>query len=238
MEMLGKVTNVLKITKGKGDSKKNDGGSDQSQPSQKKERKNLNNEVNALSNMMQNQTKKKEKQSAGLGSPAHVSELNDAQNKAGKKPQGKKDLINRQDFQVQIIKNSYEDILFYEKKALNLEKIDQFLNQQAFNIDMQMNLSEFLYKIKPAAINDGDLKKDKNVQRQQQLAIPPLVKLDDYRIRIGGWSQDGEETVTVNLFAATALIEETMSLLERCKYFQAELDKRDLIIQKAILNTG
>ena len=56
-----------------------------------------------------------------------------------------------------IVQNSYDDILFYEKKALNLEKFTDYLNFTGFKIDMQMNLGEFLYKIGPSNINDEDL---------------------------------------------------------------------------------
>jgi len=34
-------------------------------------------------------------------------------------------LINRSDFKVEIVKNSYDDILFYEKKAFNLDKMQE-----------------------------------------------------------------------------------------------------------------
>ena len=53
--------------------------------------------------------------------------------------------------------HSYEDLLFYEKKALKLEAVTDFINQNAFKIDMQMNLREYLYKITPANISNKDL---------------------------------------------------------------------------------
>ena len=60
-------------------------------------------------------------------------------------------------FQISIAQNSYDDILFYEKKALNLERFTEYLNQAGFHIDMQMNLAEYLLKISPANIYDQDL---------------------------------------------------------------------------------
>ena len=60
-------------------------------------------------------------------------------------------------YRVDIVSNSYDDILFYEKKALQLEGLtDKFL-ANTFRIDMQMNLAEFLHKIKPAIIKESDL---------------------------------------------------------------------------------
>ena len=60
--------------------------------------------------------------------------------------------MNRADFKVEIVQNSYDDILFYEKKALSLDKMQTKLNENMFRIDMQMNLGEFLHKIKNANI--------------------------------------------------------------------------------------
>jgi hypothetical protein len=66
-------------------------------------------------------------------------------------------LVNRQDFKMSIPRTSYEDILHLEKKALKLQSISDFINQNSFKIDMQMNLSEYLFKIMPANIFDKDL---------------------------------------------------------------------------------
>lgn len=66
-------------------------------------------------------------------------------------------LISRSDFNVNITPNCYDDILFYERKALNLDQMSDYLNSKMLSIDMQMNLGEFLFKITPANISDKDL---------------------------------------------------------------------------------
>lgn len=76
--------------------------------------------------------------------------------------------MNRNDFKVTVPTHSYEDLLFYEKKALKLEKVTDFINQSSFKIDMQMNLREYLFKITPANINNKDL---------EQKLIPENFKL-------------------------------------------------------------
>lgn len=45
-----------------------------------------------------------------------------------------------------------------------------------------------------------------------------------------------QPTVQLNLATATALLEETMALVDKCKHYEQELSKRDLIIRRAVVN--
>lgn len=47
--------------------------------------------------------------------------------------------------------------MFYEKKALRMERLTESMISNCLHIDMQMNLSEFLFKIMPANIYDKDV---------------------------------------------------------------------------------
>jgi hypothetical protein len=163
-------------------------------------------------------------------------------------------LVGRTDYQMTISKNSYEDILFYEKKALNLDKLNDYLRTNAFNIDMQMNLGEFLYKIMPANIYDKDLENimtpDDQPSGTGHLGLMPasrperqsIFNLDKFRVSVRPDDDLNKQTggkhpeVHLNLVTATALLEETMALIERCKHYEKELAKRDLIIRRAIVN--
>ena len=100
---------------------------------------------------------------APLAPDSKLAKCNTFDFKTVAKPMGKmvevreRSLVGRADFKVNICKNTYEDILFYEKKALNLDRMAEYLSRNTFSIDMQMNLSEFLFKVMPANIYDKDL---------------------------------------------------------------------------------
>ena len=96
---------------------------------------------------------------------------------------------------------------------------------------MQMNLAEFLHKIKPAIINESDLVSEsfseKVIHESKKAGI---VKSLNKTVTVG-IEENGKKTVTLNLVTATALLEETMELVKKCKNYESELEKRDSIIQ-------
>lgn len=42
--------------------------------------------------------------------------------------------------------------------------------------------------------------------------------------------------IKVNLMTASALLEETINVMKKCKQYENELEKRDIVIQKAIMH--
>lgn len=40
----------------------------------------------------------------------------------------------------------------------------------------------------------------------------------------------------MNLLTASALLEETINAMNKCKHYENELEKRDIVIQKAIMH--
>ena len=52
------------------------------------------------------------------------------------------------------MRNTFHDIMFYEKKALKLDKIINYSQTNQREIDDQMNLSEFLQKITNSQIGE------------------------------------------------------------------------------------
>ena len=105
-----------------------------------------------------------------------------------------------------------------------------------------MNLAEFLYKIKPANIYNKDLITPpdagddfEKIWMKSNGPGAPRIDLDEYKINIRQRTSSTSDlknvpTVTVNLLTVSALLEETMNIMEKCKYYERELDNRDLII--------
>lgn len=132
-------------------------------------------------------------------------------------------LVNRSDFKVNIPKNSYEDILFYEKKALKLNNLSDFINQNAFRIDLQMNLREYLFKISPAQIYDRDLQNNKLPEnfsfKFKDRNFGEGFVYDRFQAKILYNEDESHKEplipeIRVNLLGASALLEQTMNFLE------------------------
>jgi len=92
-----------------------------------------------------------------------------------------------------------------------------------------MNLGEFLQKIKTANIYESDLS-SKQVSHPQAFKAKERVGLERFSLPVEG--------ITINRVTATAMLEETMALLHKCKTYERELEKRDSIIQQAIVRVG
>lgn len=141
--------------------------------------------------------------------------------------------------------------MFYEKKALRMDKLTDSMMSNCLHIDMQMNLSEFLYKIMPANIYDKDVQEmlspDDHLQIHKQLTGQGMSQnrqstfsLDRFKVNVAHTdataSGSARPLIELNLVTATALLEEAMNQLDRGKYYEKELAKRDLIIRRAVVN--
>ena len=102
--------------------------------------------------------------------------------------------------------------MFYEKKALSLQNLQTSLAKNSDAINTQMNLGEFLAKVKHCHIETDPPMAQKQVLLQSQL----------------NWDAP---VIRINQLAAIGILEETIQLINKCKHYESELEKRDNIIQ-------